>query len=351
MSDAGMSLAASEQRAPETVSVFGSCVTRDNFNSRFNPGYKQYFEVRLSANQTSVIALMSPPIEDEFAPLREMSDYDKWNIGSDLTREFLPKVAELRPDYLILDFFGDVHLGVARLADGRYLTDNRWKTHHTDFYARHRDAGDLTILNHKTDPDGYFALWAEALDGFADYLARACPDTRVIVHRGYNTGRVLVPGKARPIPLRKHTKARPLDVPALNAYWDRLDDHAISTYVWDSIDLRDLEAPSYAEHPWGAFYVHYTPDYYHRFLAEMHKFSLQNRLDPATWAEVELIEAASREPAERRLSVETAAVADQRERLQRNRARVEELESLGLLGALRFAFGQQKRARRAAGKS
>jgi len=91
------------QRGPETVSVFGSCVTRDNFNSHFNPGYKEYFEVKLSANQTSVIALMSPPIEDEFAPLRKMSDYDRWNVGSDLTREFLPKLAELRPDYLILD--------------------------------------------------------------------------------------------------------------------------------------------------------------------------------------------------------------------------------------------------------
>jgi hypothetical protein len=332
------------------VSVFGSCVTRDNFNSRFNPGYKQYFDVALSANQTSVIALMSPPIEEEFTPTREMSDYDRWNIGSDLTREFLPKVAELQPDYLILDFFGDVHFGVARLPDGRYLTDNRWKTHHTDFYARHRDAGDLTVIKHTTDPDGYFALWTTALDEFAEFIARTCPDTRVIVHRGYNTGHVLVPGKARPIPLRRHVKAAPLDVPSANAYWTRLDDYAITTYEWDSIDLRDLEAPTYAEHPWGAFYVHYTPDYYHRFLAELHKISLRHRLDPATWAEVELIEAASREPAERRLSVEAAAVADQDKRLKRNRARVKELESLGLFGGLRFAVGQRLRALRAATK-
>ncbi len=343
-----MSHAASEERAPETVSVFGSCVTRDNFNSTFNPGYKRYFEVKLSANQTSVIALMSPPIEEEFTPTREMTDYDRWNVSSDLTREFLPLVTELQPEYVILDFFGDVHMGVARLPDGRYLTDNRWKTHHTDFYARHRDAGDLTLIKHTDDPDAYFALWTEALDRFAEFLATNCPTTRVIVHRGYNTGHVLVPGRPRPIPLHKHSKAPTLDVPGLNAFWGRLDDYAIDAHKWDSIDLRELEAPSYAEHPWGAFYVHYTPDYYHRFLAELHKISLRHRLDPATWAEVELIEAASREPLERLLSVETAAVAAQRERLQRNRARVKELESLGLLGGLRFAVGQRVRARRAA---
>ena len=339
---------AETEGTPETVAVLGSCVTRDNFNSRFNPGYKRWFDVRLSANQSSMIALMSPPIEEEFAPLREMSDYDRWNVTSDLTRDFLPQVAELQPDHLILDFFGDVHFGVARLPDGRYLTDNRWKTRHTDLYQRHRDAGELTILEHGSDPDGYFEVWTEAMDRFAAYIAQTCPETRVIVHRGYNTGEVLVPGRARPIPLRKHARPAPLDVRAANAYWDRLDDHATAAYGWEAIDLRGLEAPSYAEHPWGAFYVHYTPDYYHRFLAELHKISLRPHLDPATWSRIELIEAASREPAERRLAVEVATVAEQRERLRRSRDRVAELESLGVIGGARFAVGQRLRARRAA---
>ncbi|MCW2759960.1 MAG: hypothetical protein JWR85_161 [Marmoricola sp.] len=343
-----MSHAPDEEHQPQSVSVFGSCVTRDNFNSRFNPGYRRYFEVKLSANQTSMIALMSPPIEDAFTPLREMTDYDRWNISSDLTREFLPLLADLQPDLLILDFFGDVHFGVARLPDGRYLTDNRWKTHHTDFYTRHQQAGDLAIFKHAADPDAYFALWTEAMDRFADYVARTCPDTRVVVHRGYNAGRVQVPGRPRPIPLRKHRKSAQLDVQAANAFWSRLDDYAISTHGWDSIDLRDLEAPTYVGHPWGAFYVHYTPDYYHRFLAELHKLSLRHRLDPASYAEVELIEAASREPAERRLAVAEAIVTDQGTRLERLRARVEDLETLGLVRGVRFALGQRVRARRAA---
>lgn len=345
-----MTHAVAEERRPETVSVFGSCVTRDNFNSRFNPGYRDFFEVKLSANQTSMIALMSPPIEEPFTPTGSMSDYDRWNIGSDLTREFLTEVVELQPDYLILDFFGDVHFGVARLPDGRYLTDNRWKTHFTDFYVRHRDAGELTIIKHADDPDAYFELWTEAMDRFAEYVARTCPQTRVIVHRGYNTGHALVPDQVRPIPLHKLGEVARIDVRPLNAFWDRLDDYTISTHGWDSIDLRDLEAPSYAEHPWGAFHVHYTPDYYHRFMAELHKISLRHHVDDATWARVELIEAASREPAERRLGVESAAVVEQRTRLKQTRARVRELESLGILGAVRFAIGRRLRARRGSTK-
>lgn len=341
-----MNDAAPEGRSPETVSVFGSCVTRDNFNSRFNPGYKDYFEVTLSANQGSVIALMSPPIEEELEFTRDLSDYDRWNVGSDLSRDYLPQVAELQPDYVILDFFGDVHFGVARLPDGRYLTDNRWKTHFTEFYARHREAGSLTILNHIRDPDAYFDLWTEALDRFAAYVSRECPRTVVVVHRGYNTGRVLVPGTPRPLSLRAHAKLSAFDVKGANAFWARLDDYAIATHGWTSIDLRGLEAPSYDEHPWGPFWVHYTPDYYHRFLAELHKISLRRRVDTATWAEIEQIEVASREPAERRLSVEADVVAHQRGAVRRARARIQELEALGLVGSLRFAVGQRLRSRR-----
>jgi hypothetical protein len=330
---------------PATVAVAGSCVTRDNFNSTFNPDYKSWFQVVVSSNQTSMIALMSPPIDVEWQPLQEMSDYDRWNVGDDLTRQFLVDVAAQQPRFLILDWFGDVHFGVARLPDGRYFTDNRWKVAHTDFYRDRLEAGELTRLNRIDDTEEYFALWAESLDRFAAQMAETCPDTRIVVHRGWNTDRVLVPGRPRAIPLRKHTRLFPLDIAATNAFWARLDDHAVSTYGWDEIDLRGLQAPTYAAHPWGAFYVHYTPDYYHRFLAELLKLSLRDRLDAGTLTQVGLIEAAAAEPAQRRLEVEEAATRAQAARLEESRDRVAELESLGLARSVKFALGQRVRAR------
>ena len=329
----------------ETVAVAGSCVTRDNFNSTFNPDYKKWFQVSLSANQTSMIALMSPPIDVDWQPLREMSDYDRWNIKDDLSRQFLVDVAELQPRYLILDWFGDVHFGVARLPDGRYFTDNRWKIKTTDFYRDRLEAGELTRLHHLDDADGYFALWTEALDRFATQMAESCPSTRIIVHRGWNTDRCLVPGRARPIALRKHKKVFPMDVAKANAFWARLDDHAVSTYGWEEIDLRDLEAPTYAAHPWGPFYVHYTPDYYHRFLAELLKLSLRDRIDPDLREKLARIESASAEPPQRMLETEQAATREQAARLEESRDRVRELESLGLARGVKFAVGQSLRAR------
>ncbi|MCW2781079.1 MAG: hypothetical protein JWR35_1528 [Marmoricola sp.] len=339
---------------PAVVAIAGSCTTRDNFNSRFNADYKRFYSCDLAANQTSIIAMMSPPVEPVFEPIGTMTDYDRWNVESDMSREFLPLVAELQPEYVILDFFGDIHFGVIRLDDGRYLTDNRWKLWRTDFYKEREAAGSFTRLRFQTDPEEYFALWCEAMDRFGGYLAEHCPNTRVIVHRGYNTNLTTAPGEPGPITLRQYKVSQgkslsPLDVPLANALWARLDDYAIEKFGWASIDLRAEGYTSYAEHPWGVFYVHYTPDYYHRFLAELHKIHLSSRLSAADddlLARISEIEAAAREHGEQQAAVRDTLLAGQRERLGRQRGRIEELEGLGVLRAAKFALGQRIRSAR-----
>lgn len=325
---------------PRSVAVFGSCTTRDSFNSRFNPDYKSRYHVPYAASQTSVITMMSPAVEAEFTPTKAMSDYDLWNIRSDLSRELLDLLAEQPPDYLVLDFFADIHFGVLRLRDGRFVTNNRWKTHHTDFYrdlAAHDGFERLRILD---DPDRYFELWSEALARFAAYVGEHCPDTKVVVHCGFNTDELVPPGETRPVPLRSYKKGVRIDVPLANALWRRLDDHATSTYGWEAIDLRDEGYLTCADHPWGPFYVHYTMDYYHRFLAELDLIDLRGRLTPEDLAVVQEIADAGHEHAVRYARQWTETTRAQEERIA-------ELEGLGLVRAVRFALGQRVRQARA----
>jgi hypothetical protein len=313
---------------PSVVAVLGSCPTRDNFNSRFNPDYKRFFSCDLASNQTSVIALMSPPYEiDDFGPPPEMSDYDRWNVHSDLSREFLGLVAEHRPDYLVVDAFADVHFGVLRLPDGRYLTDNRWKLHRTRLHSELTERGGLTRLDPFDHHDDYLALYLDAFTRFADHLAATSPRTRVVVHRGWNTGEVLTPRRPRPMKLARYRSIRPLDVERANAVWAELDDLCIAQFGWEEIDIRAERCPTYADHPWGPFWVHYTPDYYHRFLAELHKIHLRHHPDDEHLLDrLAAIEAAAAEPARRELAVERATVARLRERNRRARDRIDRLE-------------------------
>jgi hypothetical protein len=327
-------------REPRSVAVFGSCTTRDNFNSRFNPDYKARYDVRLAANQTSVITMMSPPVNEEFTPTRPMSEYDQWNIRSDLSREFLPLLADLQPDYLILDFFADIHFGVLRLEDGRFITNNRWKTWRTDLYERLEQTNGFERMRIFDDPDAYFSLWSEALERFAGFVAERCPGTRVVVHYGFNVDELVPPGSTRPVPLRAFKKGARINVPVANELWARLDDHAVSTYGWEAIDLRDEGYLTYADHPWGPFYVHYTMDYYHRFLAELDLIDLRESLAPDDLARVEAIAASGREHAAEYARQWTETTRAQEERIS-------ELEGLGLVGSIRFALGQRVRRMRA----
>lgn len=299
----------------QSVVVAGSCMTRDAFNGRFNPTWRSFYDVPLSSNQTSVVSLMSPPVTDPFTPTREMSAYDTWNVGSDLTRELLRLLPEVQPDVVVVDFFADVWFGVAELPDGRFVTDNRWKLHHTDLYQDRAARGELVVHRHEDDPDAYFELWAESLDRFASFLRTESPGSRVVLHRGWLTDRVMVPGRPRPQPLHRHTSVQRVDVPRLRDFWARLDDHALAAHGWDCLDLRDLRTPTHVDHAWGPFYVHYLDEYYHAFLVELLRLTRHDDLAPTTRALVDLAAAAAAEPWQRRFETQRAVVERQQSEL------------------------------------
>lgn len=261
----------SSQEHPSVVAIAGSCVSRDAFSSRFNPGYERSFVVKAFNSQSSMIALMSRRIEPEFVPINDMDDLDRMSVATDMSRVFLEQLAHEQADYLIVDFFADVYFGVIRLNDGRYLTDTHTKLWHTDFYQRLVPGEDYTRVNLQSQPDEYFALWAEAMDRFAAFVSQRCPGTTVVVVFGRFTDLVAVPGHAKPIPIAEHTGMRPIDLPLVNGLWSRLDEYCTATYGWLLIDLRAEEITSVADHPWGVFWVHYADAYYHRFLAELQK--------------------------------------------------------------------------------
>ncbi|MGH1563818.1 DUF6270 domain-containing protein [Mumia sp. DW29H23] len=313
---------------PRTVAVFGSCITRDCFNSRFNPGYKETYRCELLQNQMSLLSLMSDPVLEEWEPTRVMSEYDLWNVRTEFSKEFLDEVVRLQPEYLIVDFFGDAHFGCVRLPDGRYVTDNRWKVRHTSIYERLHEAGQLEQVRGREDPDHYFALWSEALDRFAVFVREHLPSSKVIVHHGHHTGWLELPDESRPVPLSGvHRKARRLhriDVEAANALWRRMDARAVEVLGAVSIDLTADVFPTYDEHPWGPFYVHYPADYYRRFLAELHKIVVADE-GIASAQMVGEIETGARSTLERDLRARSVQLDEAERRLE---ARDEEIVQL-----------------------
>ena len=310
---------------PVTVAILGSCISRDVFNTRFNRGYKAMWNCVLLQNQSSLISIMSPPVkflDDDFGD--RIGDYARKQVHRDTSREFLDELREARPSYLVVDFFGDVHFGVLDLGDDTYVTNNRWMLWKTEWYRRHRDAGDLRPLRLEDDRERYLALWREALDRLVAFVAEHLPETTVVVHRGRNAERWLASDGGQPKSLLARKKIFKVDIDRLNDNWRLLDDLACSVEGWHAVDLTDREYLSYKGHPWGVFYVHYTLDYYDEFLAALNVVHLASQFPEGT-TEQAMVEqlAAARAARHRELGDHVARVRTLQQRVRRLRADLE----------------------------
>lgn len=247
------------------VAVLGSCVTRDLFNSRFNPHYKDLFECVALSNQVSLVSLMSPPVDVPADAMAELDDYGRREVTAEVSRSFLTDVVAARPDYLLLDLFADVHFGCFSVA-GSHLTRNRWKIMKSRFYAE-ADKADLVPDD---DRETYLAVWRRSLDALLELLARELPDTRLVLHRARNVLRTRnEDGEVRP----HGPQAR---LAEMNAWWDRLDAEVAARGVTRTLDLFSPDMTSADSHPWGPFAVHYTLDYHPAALSKLTQIVLSD---------------------------------------------------------------------------
>ncbi|KYG37103.1 DUF6270 domain-containing protein [Bacillus gaemokensis] len=255
-----------------TVAILGSCVTRDNFNSKFNYDYKRYYECVLLQNQTSIISLLEKPITFPVNKVTELNQWDSNDMRADFEKNFLNKLEEEQPDYLIMDFFGDVFFGCMKLAD-TYVTNNYWKLGKTQFVKEVKNPQYLNIIR---DTEDYLVLWKKAIHNLFKILKERVPNCKIVVH------------KARFVEFYYDENNRlqridpSIDVALVNKYWSILDNYVLEKFNVQCIDLNHKSYTAYEAHPWGLFGVHYDPKYYNDFLNHLHEIVLTNYLEKAT---------------------------------------------------------------------
>ena len=148
-------------------STFGSGSTKTIFNDIINPSYKDFFEMTISDQRTSLISIMQKPIvfdehQIEILPLTRRN-IDKSNfISYDLNRNFLKELLEKDVDYLVIDNFFEIHMGILYF-NGFIITHNDWYLPHTEFYKKINKKLILTISKY---PEEYFCIWSKYCDLF-----------------------------------------------------------------------------------------------------------------------------------------------------------------------------------------
>lgn len=247
---------------PTRVAVLGSCVSRDAFNSRFSPTYKDLYDCVALSNQVSFLSLMDRPVDLTAEQIGDLDAYSQREVLKETSRGFLHELVEQRPEYVIIDLFADVHFGCV-VWDERYLTRNRWKIMKSAVYQQAVKAGQVRDVTPTADPKTYRRLWLAAVDDFFAFLDRELPQTKVILHRARNVTRA----RSADGTVRNHGNRA--DLTRMNDWWDQLDDELQRRHVDRVIDVFTEELTSHDGHPWGAFAVHYTDDYHAAFLSNL----------------------------------------------------------------------------------
>ncbi|MEC5317207.1 DUF6270 domain-containing protein [Enterococcus casseliflavus] len=261
-----------EAATPIKVALLGSCVTRDLFNSKFNPDYKNLFQVVADQQHMSMISLMSIPL-----PIREktingdVSDFYKNVYRQDLQKDFLKRLKNSDPDILILDFYTDVFYGALEVNNMSFITNKKWQYEKLSHFENILINKEYSIYN---ESDQFIDLWKTSFDIFYDYLRKNLPNCRIVINKArfINVGKSY--GEDFILSATLEDKWEKFHIDRFNILWDLFDTYASCKYNLQVINFKKDKYYCPADHPWGWFYVHYNREYYMNTLQEIKRLLL-----------------------------------------------------------------------------
>ncbi|WP_180810177.1 accessory Sec system protein Asp2 [Staphylococcus sp. 17KM0847] len=250
------------------VATIGSCITRDNFNSKINPYYKLFFDVIAHQNQTAIPSLMSDKLELQVTEsFINKTNYVQNLLLREFDKSFLETLKKEKPQYLLMDLDPDVKFGLLKIEDNSYITNN------SNFKGINQLDTSGT-LNINDDFGQYFEIWSRAIHKFFEFINNEVTGCKVILVKGrftdtFTDGTTLTELRTQQnIPLQ--------DFESMNKVWDKLDDYIVKNFDVEVLDMTNTHFKLDKNHIWGPYYLHYEKKFYNKFLNELVNITYKN---------------------------------------------------------------------------
>jgi hypothetical protein len=244
------------ERLKPRIAVVGSCVSRDVFNTRIlGEEYKDDVAVVATAYQVALPSLArEQPIAIDLAD-RVKSSHKRF-IAQELSGRSLTELVSARPDVIILDFFADVHFGVA-IREDQPLTRNNMAFESFQEAECYFDEQANERLRLESVGDSYTTVALDSLDKLVKRFSDADISPDFIVNSGrYATSYVVGGGSERSYERNiQHLRDR-------NLVWDELDRLVAGHLKSPRIEYPEELIVGDVMHAWGLHPVHYRSAYY-----------------------------------------------------------------------------------------
>lgn len=249
------------------IATIGCCMIRDNFNSKFNPNYKMFFEVVDHQIQSAIPSLMSKPtklvVNKSFI---EKTSYIQNVALKDFDKSFLSNIKQQKPDYVLMDLYSDLKFGLLKTDEGNFVTDNYY---FKDFYGV--DKYDQLKIDDKFDE--YFEVWKEAVNRLFSFI-RDEVGAKIILIKGrfideFTDGTSLTEYRIQnKIPRQNYIE--------MNRVWDILESYIIDNFELEILDMTEKNYKLDRNHPWGPYYLHFENKFYNDFLNKLISITHEN---------------------------------------------------------------------------
>ncbi len=243
------------------IACYGSCITRDNFNSKLNHNYKERYRCVVTSEHSSIISVLSPEVKFDSEKLdytvSKFAARNKEIAEADLNKTFLRDLIENQPDYLIMDFFPDIFFGVV-FSNDNIMTNNHWYLCNTTYY---KELPQKFILKIENDTSNYLSVWMPAMENFMRFIKNNLPNCNVIINKARFGNRVL----------ENNTVSYLQPLSLYNEIWDKIDNYVINKFHLKYIQLDHSKYFLTKNHTlgWNLFHLHYHDNYYHDFMEQL----------------------------------------------------------------------------------
>lgn len=256
-----------------SVSIVGSCLWRDIFNSRFVENYSDYFCVDSYFARTSVVSIMEKAIpydiskfEKQFEPLHFEYHY------TECAKQMLTILENNQSDLLLLDFYGELFYGMYAY-DDTYIRG--WATKGALAYSGLIEQKKITkFFDCQNFASDYLEIWKNYMDMFVSYAREHFPNTTIVIN-GIKATDIIT--KDRKIIGRQQTPVGKLG--ALNHLWKKMDDYCRNVHGLHVIEYDKAYTlnPDYI-YNLGNELVHFHGDYYQDAFTKLIEFCNENSI-------------------------------------------------------------------------
>ena len=233
-----------------SVSILGSCVTRDIFEYMGSENYeiKHYFA------RTKIVSQLSPPLDCSEKDIALDSAFQKRQVLNDFQKNQFSQLSSKVSDYCLIDYIDErfplIKVGKTYVTKSNELVISGWLNNKFYKEKQYRFWGNKWRLGYK--------YLGEYVERYLDQVASCFEKTHLIIHKAYMVNSYL----------DQSGKRCTFDTPYLD-YNKRVND--ILNFLYDFsigylpdvkvIDLCDRYCAD-AQHKWGLSPMHYQKEYY-----------------------------------------------------------------------------------------